>query len=191
MQFIAERIAKYANGNNIIHIDDVTDIAIRNLLLEHIVAESTRKYLKNIDITLDIYIPNEKGDSPENMLRRRVQSKHGRNIDLSTLRIIDASMYNEIAEYGSPSSVLSRWGFNYYYSSKTSKKTIAEMLKQYTEKDGRTIKRLHKKSMATYLVVVKAARKEGISVVDFISSLGFRYFICRKGRKKKRKRAAR
>lgn len=184
MRFIADRIVKYANGNNIIHINDVPDIAIKNLLLEHIVAESTRKYLKNIDSTLDIYIPNEKGDSPENMLMRRVQSKHGRNIDLSTLRIIDTSMYNEITEYGSPSIVLSRWGFNYYYSSKTSKKDITEMLKQYTEKDGRTIKRLHKKSMATYLVVVKAARKEGISVADFIGSLGYSYFIGKKGRKK-------
>lgn len=184
MRFIADRIVKYANGNNIIHINDVPDIAIKNLLLEHIVAESTRKYLKNIDSTLDIYIPNEKGDSPENMLMRRVQSKHGRNIDLSTLRIIDTSMYNEITEYGSPSIVLSRWGFNYYYSSKTSKKDITEMLKQYTEKDGRTIKRLHKKSMAAYLVVVKAARKEGISVADFIGSLGYSYFIGKKGRKK-------
>jgi hypothetical protein len=172
MKHVASRLVRYANENKIIHLDAITDVALRMFACDRRINHKIRSALHEIDPQLELLIPYQVDDH-EKQLKRYIQDKMGLVVNLSQLQKKHNKHYVKLFDYGSPAEVIKRWGLDYTYDRNVPREKFVEHLQQYVENG--IIRRLKVKDNKLYMAIVHQARKEGVTVKQYIESLGFAY----------------
>lgn len=170
MKHVASRLVRYADDNKVIHSDAIIDVALRRLATDKTINHKIRSALHDIDPQLELLIPRQV-DDPELQFKRQLQSKFGLVLNLSDLKRNHPSRYRKLLTYGTPAAVLGRWGLDYTYSSTIDVKQFKTLLGGLSE--GQQIRDLYKRDRKLYMAILHQARKEGMSVNDYIEKLGF------------------
>lgn len=174
MKHIAKRLAKYANEHKIIHVNNIKNVALRKFATDKTINHKIRKALKDIDSQLELLIPYQV-DNHEQQFKRYLQNKYGLVINLSKLKKEHNHDYRRLCTYGSPPDVLRKWGLDYTYDRNIPKERIKDMLEAYADSNNRISRKLKSKDRKLYMAIFHQARKEGVSVKDYIEGLGYVY----------------
>lgn len=172
MKHVASRLVRYADDNKIIHIDDVLDVGLRRLATDKRINHKIRKALADIDSQLELLIPRQV-DDPERQFKRYLQREFGLVINLSELKKKHPSKYRKLQRYGSPAEVIKRWGLDYIYGRNIDPSQFKDLLGGYATEG--VIRRLFKRDKKLYMAIFHQAKKEGISIKEYIERLGFKY----------------
>lgn len=172
MKHVASRLARYADENKVIHIDDVLDVALKHLAKDKTINHKIRSSLKDIDDQLELLIPWQV-DDPERQFKRYLQRQFGLVINLSDLKKNYPSKYRKLQNYGSPSEVIKRWGLSYTYGRNIEVKQFKPMLNELAENG--TIRRLYSRNRKLYKAILHQAKKEGLTVKGYVERLGFKF----------------
>ncbi|KZR57512.1 hypothetical protein [Pseudobacillus badius] len=174
MKHIAKRLVPYADDNKIIHIDSITDVALRKLAKDRSINHLIRSSLKTIDDQLELLIPYQVDDK-EQQLKRYIQDKMGLVVNLSELNKKHSKHYRMLLEYGSPTDVIKRWGLDYTYSRNINPEQFQDLLGGLAAGQEKTIRRLYSTDRKLYMAILHQARKEGLSVKEYVERLGYTY----------------
>lgn len=97
---------------------------------------------------------------------------HGPTVDLSLMRTSDRSVYNYLIMRGKPYEMLISYGFEVEYNSKGAESYIIKELYRIADKNNEIVKISDSK---LYNRLYYRAKKVGISVTEYIETLGFSY----------------
>lgn len=171
MKHVASRLVRYANDNKVIHIDDVTDVALNRLAKDKKINHKIRAALKGIDRQLELLIPRQVDDR-EKQFKRFLQNEFGLVINLSDLAKNHTGRYRKLQLYGSPTDVLKRWGLDYEYGRNLEVRDFKKLLGSHSNWQ-KVIRRLHIIDPKLYSAITYQARKEGVTAKDYVKGLGF------------------
>lgn len=172
MKHVASRLVRYADDNKVIHIDDVLDVGLRRLATDKRINHKIRKALADIDSQLELLIPRQV-DDPERQFKRYLQREFGLVINLSELKKKHPSKYRKLQRYGSPAEVIKRWGLDYTYDRNIDPSQFKDLLGGYATEG--VIRRLFSRDKKLYMAIFHRAKKEGMSIKEYIERLGFKY----------------
>lgn len=175
MKNIAERLAQYADDRKVIHSKRIQDPALYQLAVDSRINGKIREALKEIDPDLELYIPRQIDDA-EKQFKRQLQYYEGLKINLSRLKRKRTVQYKKLRQFGKPAEVLKRWGLEYEYDRNIPPENFKKLLEQYVDDKGR-VKWLYAKNKKLYKAIYYQARKEGMTIKEYIEKLGFRYKI--------------
>lgn len=171
MKHVASRLVRYANDNKVIHIDNVTDVALNRLARDKKINHKIRAALKELDNQLELVIPRQVDDR-EQQFKRFLQSEFGLVINLSSLAKNHSGRYRKLQLYGTPSDVLTRWGLDYEYDRNLEVRDFKKLLANHSDWK-RVIRRLHTIDPKLYAAITYQAKKEGLSAKEYTDNLGF------------------
>lgn len=172
MKHIARRLLPYANDNKVIHADNIKDTALRIFAEDRNLNYKIRESLKEIDTDLELLIPYQVDDH-EKQLKRYIQDKMGLVVNLSELYKTHPKHYRLLLTYGSPIEVIKKWGLNYTYGRNIGTDKFSSILSDKYP-DGK-VKRLYTEERKLYLAIRHQAKKESLSIGEYLDKLGFVY----------------
>ena len=172
MKNTAIRLATMADSNKIIHIDKVEHPSFRRLLLSDKTLPKIRISLRQIDPQMEILIPR-KVDDDKLQLKRHIQYNFGTRVNLTSLRKNSYYYYNRLCQYGNPKEVLEELGLDVFYSTVNTDETVKERLEEFSENG--VVSGLYSGDKALYMHIVYKSRSLGLSIGEYVESLGFKY----------------
>lgn len=172
MKHIASRLVKYANDRKVIHADAITDVVLKRFATDRTINGKIRNALHRIDPQLELLVPYQVDDH-ERQLKRYIQDKAGLVVNLSYLKNNHRKHYYKLYDYGSPPDVIKRWGLDYTYDRNIPTEQIKELLSDIAVNGA--IRRLFTDHRKLYQAITHQARKENITVKEYVERLGFVY----------------
>lgn len=167
----AKRLVPFAK-NKVIHIEDVTDPVLLRLLRNPRTLPLLRIGLHEIDHQYEILIPYQVDDK-EAQLKRYIQWKLGTTVNLSVLRKEYLKYYLRLYDYGSPASVIRRWGLTPEHNNIRTEEALLEAVGAFGGETGVVAGLSKDKSL--YKSVVWYATKANKTVKQYLTDNGFTY----------------
>lgn len=157
--------------NGVIHVNNVTDPALKRLVKDRRLQPLIRRALKDIGQQYELLIPYAVDDA-ELQLKRYIQYKLGTTVNMSELRTEYQKYYQQVCSYGSPAEVLQGWGLDVTYNRRL---TEDELKEQVGDKavDG-VVWKLGRNSQL-YQHLANHARRQGLTVGGLIEKMGYIY----------------
>lgn len=174
MRHTAERLIPYA-VNDVVHIDNVRDPALRRMAKDKRLQPLIRRALKEKGEQYELLVPYAV-DDPERQLKRYIQYKLGTTVNLTTLREGHYKTYLKLFEYGSPADVLRSWGLGVTYSQRVTEEEVQAQARAAAV--GGEMPAIGRNSKL-YQALSYYAGKQNLSVGGYLNKMGIFY----KGRK--------
>lgn len=160
--------------NKVVRVQDLRDPLIVSLLKSDKVVESTLRLLRADDPHFEILTGRE---TPAEKTRKEIVEKYGRDLVLKELREEDPHLYLRLRRMGQPTERLESWGITVQHTSnRVSRATIRNRLWSLAnQREDKRIVNLQQRSPNMYDLLRRRAEEEGMSLKEYVESLGFNY----------------
>jgi hypothetical protein len=170
MKHTAIRLTPYAI-NGVIHVDRITDPALKRLVKDKRLQPLIRRALKEIGNKYELLIPYAVDDE-QLQLKRYVQLKLGTTVNISNLRKNYHNYYLKVCGYGTPADVLRGWGLEVSYDKTMTEAELLQLIEQRA--DSGIVWKIGRNSKL-YQSLAYHSRKKRMSVGGYLEKMGYIY----------------